>query len=160
MPVSRPRTARRLLPACLALAAIVGSWVPPPGPAQADARLEAACRESFARVKRAIESASAEAVVACMAPEGTLALTLLGLATRPDPMKREQAQRVLKSYFEQVSGPKLVERPGQPAESLLRAFDYTRRLRNGDPATTRLTLTLRKDAQGELRLQSIVETSR
>ena len=132
----------------------------PVGPAAADAQAEAACRESFARVKGALETRSAEAVVACMLPEGTLALTLLGVTTRPEPMKREQALKVLKSYFELVTGSKLVERPGQAPDALVRAFDYTRRLRAGDPTTTRLTLTLKKDAAGALRLHSIIETAR
>ena len=131
-----------------------------PDPAGADALTEAACRESFARVQRALEARSADAVVGCMHPEGTLALTLLGVSTRPEPMKREQALKVLKSYFELVSAPKLVARPGQAAEALVRAYDYTRRLRAGDPSTTRLTLTLKKDAAGLLRLHSITETTR
>jgi hypothetical protein len=131
-----------------------------PSQAGADAATEAACRESFARVQRALEARSAEGVVNCMLPEGTLTLTLLGVSTRPEPMKREQALKVLKSYFELVSAPKLVARPGQPADALVRAFDYTRRLRAGDPSTTRLTLTLKKDAAGLLRLHSIVETAR
>ena len=67
---------------------------------------------------------------------------------------------MLKTYFELVSTPKLVARPGQAADALVRAFDYTRRLRTGDPTTTRLTLTLKKDAAGLLRLHSIVETAR
>jgi hypothetical protein len=146
--------------AAFVLALLVAGALPVPSPALADARAEAACRESFARVKRAFESASAESVVGCLPAEGTLQLTLLGLATRPEPMKREQAQRVLKSYFEIVSGLKLVERAGQPAESLVRAYDYTRRLRNGDPAVTRLTITLKQDAAGALKLHAIAETAR
>jgi hypothetical protein len=149
-----------LLALALVLAGVLGGGAAGVRQAEADTSTATACRESFARVKRAFESASAEAVVACMQPEGTLALTLIGASARPDPMKREQAQRVLKGYFEAVSGLKLVERPGQPAESLVRAYDYTRRLRSGDPATTRLTVTLRKDATGELRLQSIIESAR
>ena len=131
-----------------------------PGKAGADAQTEILCRESFARVQRALEARSAEAVVGCMQPEGTLALTLLGVSTRPEPMKREQALKVLKSYIALVSTPKLVERPGQAADALVRAYDYTRRLRAGDPSTTRLTLTLKKDTAGVLRLHSIVETAR
>jgi|GEM_PF-5637165 len=130
------------------------------GEAGADAQTEVLCRESFARVQRALEARSADTLVACMQPEGTLALTLLGVNTRPEPMKREQALKVLKSYLALVSAPRLVERPGQAADALVRAFDYARRLRADDPSTTRLTLTLKKDATGTLRLHSIVETAR
>ncbi|MFM8979115.1 MAG: hypothetical protein ACKOSS_01425 [Planctomycetia bacterium] len=130
------------------------------GPAPVDAALAAACRESFARVKGALEGRSAAAVVACMEPEGTLSIALQGLPASAGPMKREQAARVLGSYFALVSEPRLVERPGQAADSLVRSYDYTRRLRGGDPATTRLVVTLRRDAGGSLRLASLAEAAR
>lgn len=164
MPPTRP-LALLLLAGTLAL--LAGGALPGAGPsrvlagppAPADAALAAACRESFGRVKAAVEARSAAAVVACMEPEGTLAVALQGLPSG-GPMKREQATRVLGSYFALVSEPRLVERPGQAADSLVRSFDYTRRLRGGDPATTRLVLTLRRDARGSLRLASLSEAAR
>lgn len=130
-------------------------------PALAGPAEERACKESFDRVQAAFQARSADAVVACMAPEGTLTLSLLGGgAGRADPMKREQALKVLKTYFEQVTSATLKVREGQPADSLVRAYDYTRRLKAGDPATTRLTVTLRKDGSGSLRLHALVESAR
>lgn len=151
------RRASLLLLALLAAAGTAASARPAlAGPAE-----ERACAETFERVKAAIQSRSADAVVACMAPEGTLTLSLLGGgAGRADPMKREQALKVLKTYFEQVSSATLKVREGQPVESLVRAYDYTRRLKAGDPATTRLTVTLRKDGSGTLRLHALVESAR
>lgn len=119
-----------------------------------------ACAESFERFQRAFESRSAEAVVGCMAADGTLSVALLGMSARAEPMKREQALKVLKSYFEGVTSAALKAKEGQSAESLVRAYDYTRRLRAGDPTTTRLTVTLRKDAAGALRLHALVESAR
>ena len=121
---------------------------------------ESACTESFARVQKAFESRSAESIVNCMAADGTMSLTLLGIQGRAEPMKREQALKVLKSYFELVTGPKLKAKEGQAADGLVRTYDYTRRLKQGDPATTRLTITLKKDAAGVLRLHSLVENAR
>jgi hypothetical protein len=121
---------------------------------------EGACRESFQRFQGAFESRSADSVVACMAPEGTLSIALLGVAGRGEPMKKEQAQKVLKGYFEQVSAAKLKAREGQAPDALVRAYDYTRRLRSGDPTTTRLTVTLKKDAAGALRLHALSESAR
>lgn len=121
---------------------------------------EQACQESFGRVQKAFEARSADSIVGCMASEGTLSLTLLGIQGRADPMKREQALKVLKTYFGLVTGSTLKAKEGQPAEGLVRTYDYTRRLKQGDPATTRLTITLKKDAAGALRLHSIVENAR
>lgn len=119
-----------------------------------------ACAESFDRVKKAVEARSADQVVGCMAADGTLTVSLLGLTTKADPMKREQALKVLKTYFAQVSSAALKAKEGQAADSLVRSYDYTRRLKQNDPATTRLTVTLKKDAAGALRLHSLVESSR
>jgi hypothetical protein len=121
---------------------------------------EQACQESFARVQKAFESRSADSVVGCMAADGTLSISLLGIQGRTDPMKREQALKVLKTYFALVTGPKLKAKEGQAADGLVRTFDYTRRLKQGDPATTRLTITLKRDAAGALRLHSFVESAR
>jgi aspartokinase len=121
---------------------------------------EEACAESFERVRKAVEARSADQVVGCMAAEGMLTVSLLGLAARADPMKREQALKVLKTYFAQVSSASLKAKEGQAADSLVRSYDYTRRLRQNDPATTRLTITLKKDASGTLRLHSLVESSK
>lgn len=164
------RRATRVLARLLAAGLLLASLLAAPGaggaPAWAapvptlDAALAAACRESLARVKAAVEGRSAAGVVACMEPEGTLAIALQGLPAGAGPMKREQAARVLGSYFALVSQPRLVERPGQAADSLVRSYDYTRRLRGGDPATTRLVVTLRRDAGGSLRLASLAEAAR
>lgn len=141
----------------LGLVLALGICVPGAAAAPGD---EAACRESFQRFQGAFESRSAEAVVACMAAEGTLSVTLVGVAGRGEPMKREQALKVLKGYFEQVTATKLKAREGQAPDALVRAYDYTRRLRSGDPGTTRLTVTLKKDAAGALRLHALAESSR
>ena len=129
------------------------------GPGVAGAA-EPACKESFDRVQKAVEARSAETVVGCMQAEGTLTIRLLGEAGGTEPMKREQALRVLRMYFEKVSQAKLKVREGQALDALVRTFDYTRRLRGGDAQTTRLTITLRKDAQNALHLYSIVESAR
>ena len=143
----------------LALALGAASALLVPGAALAD-QAEVACRESFARFQRAFEARSAEAVVGCMPAEGTLTLSLIGVAGRVEPMKREQAQKVLKTYFELLTSATLKAREGQPADALVRAFDFVRRLRAGDPSTTRLTVTLKKDATGAPRLHSLVESAR
>lgn len=146
-----PRWLRTAAGAALLGLAVAGSAV---------AEADPACAESFARLERAFVSRSADAVIGCMAPEGTLTISLLGLAGKADPMKREQALKVLKTYFEQVSSAALKPREGQAAESLVRTYDYTRRLKKADPATTRLTVTLKKDAGGALRLASLVESAK
>jgi hypothetical protein len=151
---SGPRAPRRC---ALALGLVV--WALFAGAVSADGN-EQACTESFARLQKAFESRSADSVVGCMAADGTLSLTLLGIQGRADPMKREQALKVLKTYFELVTGPKLKAKEGQAADGLVRTYDYTRRLKQGDPATTRLTITLKKDAAGTLRLHSLVENAR
>ena len=129
-------------------------------PAARAAGNEEGCAESFERVRKAFEARSAEQVIGCMGVEGTLTVSLLGLTGKADPMKREQALKVLKTYFALVSSAGLKAKAGQSAHSLVRSYDYTRRLKQSDPATTRLTITLRKDAAGALRLQSLVESSR
>ncbi|MFM8385877.1 MAG: hypothetical protein ACKOCB_03500 [Planctomycetia bacterium] len=165
-PSPRPhcRVLRRLGRLLLAAALAGGVAAVPPAAAAAapaaDAALAAASRELLGRVKGALEGRSAAGVVACMDPEGTLSLGLLGLPAGSGPLKRDQATRVLGSYFEGVSAPRLVERSGQAADSLVRTFDYTRRLRGGDPATTRLVVTLRRDAAGALRLAALAESAR
>ncbi len=150
-------------PSRLALA-LLGALAPTltlaPRPAAAGPAEERACTEAFERVQRALESRSAPALVACMAPQGTLTVSLLGLPAKAEPMKREQALRVLASYFEQVGAASLKVREGQAPDGLVRAYDYTRRLKAGDPATTRLTITLRRDAAGALALHSLVESAR
>jgi hypothetical protein len=139
------------------LAWVSGLFAPPAFGAEGN---EKACQESFARVQKAMEARSADSVVGCMATDGTLTISLLGIQGRAEPMKREQALKVLKTYFELVTGPKLKAKEGQAADSLVRTFEYTRRLKQGDPATTRLTVTLKKDATGTMRLHSLVENAR
>ena len=95
-----------------------------------------------------------------MAAEGTLTITLLGVAGGPAPKKREQALRVLSTYFEGVSQATLKLRAGQAPDALVKSYDYTRRLRGGDAQTTRLAITLRKDAANALHLNSVVESAR
>jgi hypothetical protein len=152
----RPGSSLPRWSACAVLLAVSALFAPG---ASAEGN-EKACQESFARVQKAFESRSADSVVACMPADGTLTLTLLGIQGRSDPMKREQALKVLKTYFGLVTSPTLKAKEGQPADALLRTYDYTRRLKQGDPATTRLTITLKKDAAGVLRLHSVVETAR
>jgi hypothetical protein len=148
---------RALTCVALGLALAVGGLFASPARAAAD---EQACTESFERVRKAIEARSADQVAGCMAADGTLTVSLLGLAAQAEPMKREQALKVLKTYFAQVTSASLKVKEGQAADSLVRSFDYTRRLKQNDPATTRLTITLRKDGAGVLRLHSLVESSK
>ncbi len=155
----RARLAQRL---AQGLAGLVTAWalLLACAPTARAVELAAACKESFERFEKAFQARSADLVVGCMAPEGTLTVSLLSIAGKPEPMKREQALKVLKSYFATVTSALLKAKEGQAADSLVRAYDYTRRLKAGDPTTTRLTVTLRKDATGALRLHSIVESAR
>ncbi len=104
----------------------------------------------FAPAVRAWQSKSAKAVAALVPGDGRLSISLEGTGSgrvtgRPT---REQAEAVLKGYFDRVEGAALKDVTPEDARAFTRTYDYTYRPRGAAERTTRLSLTLQTAADG------------
>ena len=101
---------------------------------------------AFAPVVRAWQSRDAKAVTALILADGRLSLSLEGygagrIVGRPT---KENAQAILKGYFEKIESASLKDATAPEAKTFTRQYDYTYRPRGADERTTRLSFTLQK----------------
>jgi hypothetical protein len=132
IPVPRPSAV--LL--CAALAAL--------SPAALAGKDDGPTAAAFTEVVRAWRARDAAGVVARMPKDARLTLVLDGAGggrINATPT-RENAQALLKGYFERVDAVSLKDVTPADARSKTRAFDYGYRPRGGEAKATRLSFTL------------------
>jgi hypothetical protein len=106
--------------------------------------------DAFAGVVKAWPARDAAAVVALMPGEGRLQLSLEGAggAKISGRFPKENAQAILKRYFEQIESARLKDATPADAKTFTRQYDYAYRPRGADERTTRLSFTLQRAGEG------------
>lgn len=126
-----------------------------------------AAEESAAKAHSAFESAwtasSSKRVGALMDPKGTLRVKVLKPRNAGGTWTLDQAKKGLAAYFGEkgISKPKLKDvTPRTNRKKTVRVYDYTYRPHGGDEQKTRLTVTVKQDADKKWVLGSVIESPR
>jgi hypothetical protein len=117
---------------------------------------------AFSKVVAAWQARDAAGVVAQMGKDEKLQLKLddVGNGRINAHTTREQAQAILKGYFERVESASLKDVTPPGARPKVRTFDYGYRPRGGQARTTRLSFTLKDVEKGSWTLSGVEERPR
>ena len=104
----------------------------------------------FAPTVRAWQAKSAKGVSALVPADGRLSISLEGTGSGrvTGRTTREQAEAVLKGYFERVEGAALKDATPEDSRAFTRLYEYTYRPRGAAERTPRLSFTLQTAADG------------
>jgi hypothetical protein len=116
----------------------------------APAGAEPPTRASFSSAVSAWQGESAHGVAVLVPAEGRLSLSLLGSGSGAVTARatRDQAEAILKGYFDRIEGVSLRDATPPDARTYTRVYDYAYRPRGGAEKATRLSFTLQQAADG------------